>query len=154
MSAAERDAFLAVVLPEQRRAGVALHRGDPTPWLATWSQDDPVTVLGAAVPVRRGRDDVRATIEWVGSLFTRCDEYDYELLAADVSGDLAYTAGIERYRAQTAEGQEVDTALRVTHVFRRDLDGWKLVHRHGDHLPVDQMSAIAIDSPEAGAGRR
>jgi ketosteroid isomerase-like protein len=26
----------------------------------------------------------------------------------------------------------------VTHVYRREDGEWKIVHRHGDHLPVDQ----------------
>jgi cell wall assembly regulator SMI1 len=41
MPAAEREAFLEVMLPEQIRAEVAIHNGDVTPRLSTWSQRDP-----------------------------------------------------------------------------------------------------------------
>jgi ketosteroid isomerase-like protein len=30
------------------------------------------------------------------------------------------------------------TALRVTHIYRRENGDWKLVHRHGDYLPANQ----------------
>jgi ketosteroid isomerase-like protein len=30
--------------------------------------------------------------------------------------------------------------LRVTHVYRREHGEWKIVHRHGDHPPIDQSS--------------
>src|SRR5206468_3669981 len=98
-------------------AEIALHNGDIAPRLATWSQDDPVTLFGAAVGFRTGWNDVRAVFDWLASSFAACDDYNFELLAADARGDLAYTVGIERYRARTTSGAEVDNTLRVTHVY-------------------------------------
>jgi ketosteroid isomerase-like protein len=135
MPAAEREAFLSSTLPRQVDAEVAIHNGDATPRLATWTRHQPVTVFGAGVPFRSGWSDVRAVFDWVASLFTSCDDYDYELLAADACGDLAYTVGIERYRAATSSGTTVVNTLRVTHVYRREAGDWKIVHRHGDHMP-------------------
>jgi ketosteroid isomerase-like protein len=48
--------------------------------------------------------------------------------------------GVERYRATTTAGDRVENALRVTHVYRREAEGWKIVHRHGDHMPGDATS--------------
>jgi ketosteroid isomerase-like protein len=141
MPPAERQRFLEAMLPDQVRAEIALHNGDVTPRLATWSHRDPVTCLGAAVPVRTGWPNVRATFEWVASGFVACDDYDLELIAADAAGRLAYTVGIERYRARKASGEEVRNTLRVTHVYRREGDGWRIVHRHGDAPPDDSMRA-------------
>ena len=135
MPAAEREAFLKVMLPEQIRAEVAIHNGDLTPRLSTWSQRDPVTVFGAAVPFTSGWNDLRAVFDWLAGTFVACKTYDFELLAADASGNLAYTVGIERYRASTADGRVVENELRVTHVYRREDGGWRIVHRHGDHGP-------------------
>jgi len=134
MSDAERAAFIEATLSNQLVAERALHNGDITPRLTTWSQADPVTVFGAAGACESGWDALRPLFEWVAASFTGCDEYDFELIAADASGDLAYTVGIERYRAMTAAGHEVANTLRVTHVYRREADGWRIVHRHGDHL--------------------
>jgi ketosteroid isomerase-like protein len=136
MSAAERDAFLAEVLDRQIEAEIALHNGDALPWRSLWSRRDPVTVAGPAVPFSIGWAEASATFDWVASLFRSSDDLDVEVLAAEVSGDLAYTVGIERYRASTTKGMEVDTTLRVTHVYRREDDGWRIVHRHGDHMPA------------------
>jgi ketosteroid isomerase-like protein len=134
MSTAERASFLETTLDAQIRAEVALHNGDVEPRHSTWSHHDPVTVFGAGVPLTTGWEDVRPLFDWVATTFTACDDYEFELIAADADGDLAYTVGIERYRATNATGAPVHNTLRVTHVYRREPDGWKIVHRHGDHL--------------------
>ena len=137
MPTAELPAFLESTLAEQISAERALHNGDVTPRLSTWSHHDPVTVFGAGMPFCAGWTDVRAVFDWVAAAFTACDDYDFELIAAHADGDLAYTVGIERYRATTASGAAVQNTLRATHVYRREADGWKIVHRHGDHMPED-----------------
>src|SRR5262249_9216603 len=137
MPAAERDVFLEAMLPAQIRAENAIHNGDAAPRLSTWTHHDPVTVFGAGVAFRSGCPEVPAVFDWVAASFACCDDYDFELLGADASGDLAYTVGIERYRASTPSGTSVDNTLRVTHVYRREPDGWRIVHRHGDHMPAE-----------------
>ena len=137
MSQAERTAFLESTLPAQIHAEEALHDGDLTPRLSTWSHRDPVTLFGAGVPLRSGWSQILPVFEWLATTFTACHAYDFELIAGDADGDLAYTVGIERYTARTAVGEEVENKLRVTHVYRREADGWKIVHRHGDHPPED-----------------
>lgn len=142
MPNAEVAAFLASTLDAQIRAERAIHNGDLTPRLATWSHRDP-TLFGAAVPLSRGWAEARATFDWLAATFTGCDEYDFELIAAHASGDLACTVGIERYCAMTSSGAAVQNTLRVTHVYRREADGWKIVHRHGDHMPDDKRATPA-----------
>jgi ketosteroid isomerase-like protein len=137
VSARDRERFLRAVLPAYVKAEQALHSGDVTPRLSTWSQRDPVTLFGAGVAYRSGWTDVRGVFDWLATTFTGCDDFDVELLAADVSRDLGYTVGIERYHARTSSGSEVQNTLRVTHVFRRQPDGWRIVHRHGDHMVAD-----------------
>jgi hypothetical protein len=56
-----------------------------------------VTLFGAAVPFTSGWKDLCTVFEWLADTFVACDTYDIEFLAADPSGDLAYTVGIERY---------------------------------------------------------
>ena len=41
------------------------------------------------------------------------------------------------------------TTLRLTHIYRRENGEWKIVHRHGDHPPIDQSPAA-----EAGVATR
>jgi ketosteroid isomerase-like protein len=68
----------------------------------------------------------------------------FHYLATGVSGDLAYTVAIERSIVRVV-GQKLPAAmeLRVTHLFRREQDAWKLLHRHADPL-MSKTEAAAV----------
>jgi len=68
------------------------------------------------------------------------EAYKFEIIAAGASGDLAYTVGYERNRVKV-EGVPTTYTLRVTHVYRREDGGWRIVHRHGDR-PPDGVAAF------------
>ncbi len=131
----QRDEFVSSTILRQVSAEMALHNGDVAPRLAMWSRNDPVTLFGAAVS-STGWDEVRRTFEWLASIFSDCTAYDFEIVAADVSGDLAYTVGYEHTTA-SVNGVPQSYSLRVTHIYRREDGEWKIVHRHGDHMPED-----------------
>lgn len=128
----ETEAFLQEAVPQLRAAEIALHRGDPGPRKEMWSRNEPVTLFGAEVD-RRGRADLESTFDWIGTRFTACESFDYEILAAGVSGDLGYTVAYEHITA-TANGVPVTYSIRATTVFRREDGAWRVVHRHGDGL--------------------
>jgi ketosteroid isomerase-like protein len=132
------EEFLRTTLPRQMHEEDALHRGDVEPRLAMWSHHDPVTLFGAWGPNKSGWDEVSRTFRWVASRFSEGGDYSFELIAAGVSGDLAYTVGYERMTVSVDGGSPLANMLRVTHVYRREDGEWKIVHRHGDHPPVDQ----------------
>ena len=90
----ELDDFLDGMLRAQIEAEEAIHNGDVAPRVALWSQNDPVTMFGAAVPCKSGWAELSPTFRWVGSRFSDCADYRFELVAAGVSGDLAYTVGL------------------------------------------------------------
>jgi ketosteroid isomerase-like protein len=60
---------------------------------------------------------------------------------AFASGDLAYTVGFERGEVAIDDGSKKPMIIRVTHVYRRFDDEWRLVHRHADFPPDDQREA-------------
>ena len=126
----DRNDFLEWVRTELYDAERALHDGDPAPRSAVWSDREPVSVLGAwrnAV----GRAELVELFAGLGRTFSDCTSYSFELLAFDVVGDMAYTAGLEHTSA-SVDGEPRTYTLRATQVYRREQDGWKVVHRHGD----------------------
>ena len=106
------QAFLDVWSPTQISTGRDMHSGDPSSWIQAWSHQEPVSVFGAGVRGRSGWDAVLRTITWVASRFEDCSDYEYELIAADVHGDLAYTCGFERYTATRPNGGRLSSKSR------------------------------------------
>ena len=111
-------------------AELALHNGDVAPRLAIWSTTEPVTVLGAW----KSTPDCPETNEPFDALeetFSDCTSYSFELIAADVVGDMAYTVGYEHIQA-SVNGEPGTYTLRATQVYRREDGEWKVAHRHAD----------------------
>jgi ketosteroid isomerase-like protein len=134
----ELDDFRSTILTRFVAAEEALHNGDPEPRLAMWSDQDPVTLFGAWGPCKSGWKEVSPVFRWLASRFSGVSDYRLDLVAAGLSGDLAYTVGFERSRVSIDGGPAQENVLRVTHVFRRENGEWKIVHRHGDFVPSDQ----------------
>jgi ketosteroid isomerase-like protein len=127
----EFHTFLESTLPRLKTADTALHNGDASQRIAMWSDTDPVTLFGAAFSAT-GWAEIRPIFDTLGSRFSDCTSFEFELLAAGVSGDLAYLVGIEHTTASIAGAPAAPYSLRVTTVLRRESGEWKIVHRHGD----------------------
>jgi ketosteroid isomerase-like protein len=135
-SMTELQEFLDTFVPRQEKADDALHNGDPEPRTELWSHEDPVTVLGAFGVAASGWEEVSETFRWVASQFSKGESFRLEVIAAGVSGDLAYTVGYE-HSMVSRDGPARPNRLRVTHVYRRENGEWKIVHRHGDGLEAE-----------------
>jgi ketosteroid isomerase-like protein len=131
------DDFLTNFLPQQVAAEEAIHNGDVEPRLALWSTNEPVTLFGAVLS-DQGWDEVSRTFRQVALWFSDCTSYQFELIAAGVSGDLAYTVGFEHTAVSVNGVPAAPYTLRVTNVYRREDGEWKIVHRHADYPPGDQ----------------
>ena len=144
--------FLAEMLPKQVAAETAIHNGDVAPRLAIWSRNDPVTVFGAKRSAT-GWAELDPMFHSVASWFSDSTEYDFEVVAAGASGDLAYTVGYEHNRVKV-DGQPTIYTLRATHVYRREHGQWRIVHRHADFPPADdQPIAFPPTAAADSAGR-
>ena len=131
---AEVDDFLSSVLPTLHEAETAFHNGDAGPRMAIWSHDDPVTLFGALL-TKNGWAELAPAFQFLASRFSNCESYDLEVIAAGVSGDLAYIVGNEHTTAAVGGAAPEPYALRVTTIFRREGGEWKVVHRHADPMP-------------------
>jgi ketosteroid isomerase-like protein len=68
--------------------------------------------------------------------FESGSESSFEILQMSANDGIAYWAGIQWATARMkGKPEAIPFNLRVTEVFRREGDGWKLVHRHADSLP-------------------
>jgi ketosteroid isomerase-like protein len=126
----DRDDFRSWIETDLHDAELALHQGDAAPRRALWSRNEPVSVLGAwrnAI----GQREIDDLFTALGNSFSNCTSYAFELLAFDVVGDMAYTAGLEHTSA-SVDGQPRTYTLRATQVYRREAGEWKVAHRHGD----------------------
>ncbi|MFF9851510.1 YybH family protein [Streptomyces litmocidini] len=126
----ERDDFLAWVRTALYEAEAALHNGDAAPRRALWSRTEPVSVLGAWRSAA-GREELDALFTGLAKTFSDCTSYAFELQAYDVSGDMAYTVGLEHTSA-SVDGQPRTYTLRATQVYRRENGAWRVAHRHAD----------------------
>ncbi len=127
---ADREGFLAWFTTAVYEAEVAIHNGDPAPRRALWSREEPVSVLGAWRNAH-GRAELDELFTALGESFSDCTSYAVDLLAYDVVGDMAYTAGLEHTSA-SVDGQPRSYTLRVTQVYRHEDGGWRVAHRHAD----------------------
>jgi ketosteroid isomerase-like protein len=140
----EVEEFLSGILPRFIAAADAMHNGDSGPMAEFWSRRDPVTLLGAAATLPVGWTSVTEGQRLVASKFSNGAPLQFELIAADVEGDLGYTIGYERSSVSVDGGPARPALLRATQIYRREDGEWKLVHRHAD--PAPGMGSPATDS--------
>lgn len=140
------DSF-AQFLKRWEAAQARFINGDPTLWKQMASHRADVTILGGfGGEGEKGWAAVGARYDWASAQYrpgAATLKVDYHAVA--VSGDLAYTVGVERQANVRLGAQDagVNRSLRVTQIFRREDGEWKLVHRHGDQMVDKQEYAPA-----------
>ena len=132
------DEFRSRFLPRQAEAEAEFHGGDAGPRMELWSRRDPVTLFGARGMFRSGWDELEDTFVDVASESDVTD-YRFEVLVADVVGDMAYAVGYERFNgidqrpSRGARNGPLDSRLPP--------GGWRVedrpLHRHGDNPPSE-----------------
>lgn len=128
--------FLADVLPRHIEAAEALHHGKATPMSNLLGHGAPLSLFPGMAEHQTRRGDILSTFSEVAARFTDSTPLTFELIAADVDGDLGYVVGYEHSEVSLGEGQLVRNDLRATHVYRREAGTWHLVHRHGGGGPT------------------
>ena len=133
----DEERFLAF-LDERAAATAAFFNGDAEPWKEMASQTAAITMFGGFGGYEQGWDAVAERYTWAAAANAE-GKVAVDLIAWHVLGDLAYTVAIERGMVRAAGAAEATPkALRVTEIFRKERDAWRLIHRHADPLVTTQ----------------
>ncbi len=109
-------------------------RGNPEQLKQLWSHKEDVSLLNPFGTLNKGWKQVTKTLDQVSSQ-TQEGEIIFEMLSKYETSDLAYIVEVEKTKTKLAMGKEfTNFELRVTTIFRRENDDWKIVHRHADQL--------------------
>jgi ketosteroid isomerase-like protein len=129
----------------------AFIRGDPDVQKPLWSRRDDVTLANPLGPPARGFDGVCGVMDHAAGQISDGEGYTFDTISWVETADLAYEVGLERNRAKLAGvAEKVPISLRVTTVFRREDDGWKIVHRHADPI-TDPRPIQSVRQPSGNA---
>jgi ketosteroid isomerase-like protein len=136
-------------IDQEHRALDALVCGDPEPQKRLFSRGDDATLANPFGPPACGWAQVAQTLERVARLYQAAEPKRFERVSGYATADLAYIVEIERNQVWLASGEAlVPVALRATTIFRREADGWRVVHRHADPITVPRPpESIATPSP-------
>jgi ketosteroid isomerase-like protein len=107
--------------------------GDGGEMSRVWSHSDTVTTMHPIGGEQVGWEAVKESFDQVAALASggHVEIADQVLRTGE---DLAYELGTER-GTMTLAGETIVVDHRVTNVYRREADEWKLVHHHTDLSP-------------------
>lgn len=122
----------------RRREAASLDyvRGHPDSFAALVAQQLPASFFSPGGGYTRGTHDVSARYERDASAFgSDTPSSTFEVFHCAASNGVAYWTGLQHAVVQLrAADKLIPMKLRVTEVFRREGNEWKIVHRHADML--------------------
>jgi ketosteroid isomerase-like protein len=119
-------------------------KGNPKPVQDLFSHRDDASLANPYGPPVRGWEEIAKTTEHAASLRRDGRAAGFEIVAKNVTPELAYVVQIEHMESKVGEREDVTPyALRATMIFRPEDGTWKVVHRHADpittRLPAESL---------------
>ena len=125
-------------MKEREDAARAYVSGDAAPLRSISTRVSPATFFGPQGGYRQGADDVFSKYEHDAAIFEPGGDSNFEILQMAASEGIAYWVGFQRANARmSGSTEDIPMNLRMTEVFRREGDEWKLIHRHADTLATE-----------------
>ena len=136
---------LTQVIEASHQALDAFAKGDSASLHALYARGDDVTLANPFGPAVRGWTQVGETMARAAANYREGEATGFEPMAKYATPELAYILEVERFRAKVGGGEElVPFALRVTTIFRRDDEGWMIVHRHADPITMPRPAQSVL----------
>jgi ketosteroid isomerase-like protein len=132
------DAFFDKVTKAEQE----LFRGRPESLKALWARTPEVTLFGVSGGSgEHGWEEVGPRLDWTNTQY-RDGTLTVERIASYVDGNLGYVVQREKVHFKVpGQTQESVLGIRATWIFRREGDGWRIIHRHADSLMKRQGPA-------------
>jgi ketosteroid isomerase-like protein len=132
------DDFRAV-LAQVDAAQLELQNGRAAAFKALWSRADDTTLSGGfGGAIEKGWAQISRRLDWVGAQYSK-GAHTHERIVAKASGDLGYVVQTEHIRFHVpGQAKESTRDYRVTMVFRREPEGWRIVHSQADSQMAKQ----------------
>src|SRR5829696_4248865 len=105
--------------------------GDSSPMEQIWSHGSDVSAMHPFGSRSLGWEEVRAGWEQAAQAFSDGQVALDDLVVVPIPGDAAHTLGIEHGQAKVGDAS-IGIDWRVPNIYRREADGWKIVHHHTD----------------------
>lgn len=122
-------------IKQRESAAQAYVCSDPIPVVNLTTRVSPATFFGPNGAFYQGADDVLRTFEQGAAMFGTGGNTNFEILHMAASDSIAYWVGFQQATAYIHGSQNaIPMNLRVTEIFRREDNEWKLIHRHADPL--------------------
>lgn len=120
-------------MKERQNVATAYVSGDAAPLGRVVAQESPAVFMSPGGGVVQGTKEVWLRYQEDAARFEARSTTEMEIFDMAAGDTVAYWTGIQKAQARI-KGEPVAYKLRVTEVFRREGDAWKLVHRHADPL--------------------
>jgi ketosteroid isomerase-like protein len=122
-------------MKERQQVAAAYVSGDAVPLGRIVAQQSPASFMSPGGGVVKGTQAVWSRYEKDAGRFEAGSTTELEIIDMAAGDTVAYWTGIQQAQARMkGQAEAVANKLRVTEVFRREGDSWKLVHRHADPL--------------------
>jgi ketosteroid isomerase-like protein len=120
-------------------------KGNPNPVQDLYSHREDASLANPYGPPVRGWAAIAKTTEHAASLRRDGRATSFEIVAKNVTPELAYVVQIEHLESKVGESEEITPyALRATMIFRPEDGAWKVVHRHADPITTPQPAESVI----------
>jgi ketosteroid isomerase-like protein len=138
---------LADAISASHSATDRIMRGDSGGFKDLYSRSGDITLGNPFGGFGRGREGVFEQLDRAASYFSDGRAMEFEQIAKTAADEFAYTVEIERVEVKVAgRAEQSEFAARVTSVYRREQDGWRLIHRHADPRVSRQTADSVLET--------